>query len=485
MPPWPAWSIWGRRVRRPAPAHIAARAVLRVAALALVIGCTGGLPPRPPNGPQPPGPDLTRAMAADDLYIGLSFSGGGHRASAFAQGVLQELAATGARQNRYGLAGHVQFLSGVSGGAVTATWFALTGPQGLPDFRDRYLLQDAGRYFPGGDDARTSANAVKARASLGPVLDELLFKGARFATLDADGPVLRIVASDLARSVPFVFAPATFASLCADLSRLPLSVAVASSAALPGVFQPVRIATHRGACAPQADAARAAAGSTALVRKLLDADSTYGDARVRSVQLVDGGATDQIGIAGFIAARLTGAPYAPMTPRQAMRVRHILMLGVDASRDKRRWSPALRSAALGLMGAPQRRRDGGGTMLDLGLTVRAVRATTTDRSDTLNSAVGQWRDAIVAWRCGLDRATASRLYGGPLPRNWNCRDLTVFTGQVSPSLLPDALRTGVNDIPTRLSLPPEQIDLAIAGGHQALRRTPAFANLIARLQAGH
>ena len=93
--------------------------------------------------PQPAaGPVALRESA--ETAIGLSFSGGGTRASAFAFGVLQELARTNFRNaSRSALIDQVSLVSGVSGGSVTAAYFALHGRDTLASFRQRSLIQDA------------------------------------------------------------------------------------------------------------------------------------------------------------------------------------------------------------------------------------------------------------------------------------------------------------------------------------------------------
>jgi len=80
----------------------------------------------------------------DDALLALSFSGGGTRAAAFSFGVLQEL-----ERARSGSAGaktlldRVDFVSGVSGGSVTAAYFGLKRRAALDDFRERFLLRNA------------------------------------------------------------------------------------------------------------------------------------------------------------------------------------------------------------------------------------------------------------------------------------------------------------------------------------------------------
>src|SRR5688500_6961350 len=63
----------------------------------------------------------------DDIIIGLAFSGGGTRAAAFSFGVLKGLSEvrTTDRGRSVSLIDRVDFVSGVSGGSVTAAYFGL------------------------------------------------------------------------------------------------------------------------------------------------------------------------------------------------------------------------------------------------------------------------------------------------------------------------------------------------------------------------
>src|SRR6266496_5952118 len=71
----------------------------------------------------------------DDLLLALSFSGGGTRAAAFSFGVLTELdrSRSGAGEAK-SLLDRVDFVSGVSGGSITAAYFGLKRRAALGDF---------------------------------------------------------------------------------------------------------------------------------------------------------------------------------------------------------------------------------------------------------------------------------------------------------------------------------------------------------------
>ena len=85
------------------------------------------------------GRGLRRRCSADVVVLG-----GGTRAAAFSFGVLQELdrSRSGSRSAK-SLLDRVDFVSGVSGGSITAAYFGLKKRSALEDFRERFLLRNA------------------------------------------------------------------------------------------------------------------------------------------------------------------------------------------------------------------------------------------------------------------------------------------------------------------------------------------------------
>lgn len=104
--------------------------------------------------PEVAGAGRRTATNGEDVLVGLTISGGGMRAAAFAFGVLSEFDHTQVRSSKTAgsLLEHIDFLSGVSGGAVTAAYFGLKGRDALMDFRERFLMRNAeesrGRFHP-------------------------------------------------------------------------------------------------------------------------------------------------------------------------------------------------------------------------------------------------------------------------------------------------------------------------------------------------
>ena len=100
---------------------------------------------RSQSGPREQAPGNPLVQETAETAIGLSFSGGGTHASPFAFGILQELAKTedNSRSGPHApMIDRVSLVSGVSGGSVTAAYFALRGRDMLTDFRHRFLVQD-------------------------------------------------------------------------------------------------------------------------------------------------------------------------------------------------------------------------------------------------------------------------------------------------------------------------------------------------------
>lgn len=422
---------------------------------------------------------------AEEVWVALAFSGGGHRASAFAAGVLAGLDATPLADGST-LADRVRLIAAVSGGAVTAGWFALHGPDRMDEFRERYLLADAERYlrpdsFGASDIAREIAQGADVRDTLGRVLDETLFAGVRFADLARQGrPQLHLVASDVAAAAPFVFDATTLGALCGDLGQLRLSDAVAASAAFPVIFAPVVLPSRAGRCTWEEPAAYATAradpDAPPARRLLAETVARYADpAAVQSVRLLDGGMTDIYGTAGIVAARAPGG-IAPMTPAEAVRVRRLVILAADATQENwgitDRLLPSGRLLSLTLYGLSQRLSEAGGGELRPLLAGRGIAATTTGSAATLSAEGVAWRQDIIAWRCALDRAALDALYPDR-PADWDCRDLHLHVDEIGIDDLPAGLRDATNDIPTRLRLPAAEVDLALAAGRRALEQSRA------------
>lgn len=199
----------------------------------------------------------------------ITFSGGGMRAAALAYGVLKELNAQEIK-GKNNLIDEVDLVSSVSGGSVTAAYWALKGSGGFEDLEDRFLKQDI-----------HSAMIAKGIVTLPWTLlvgmgynridlliehFEDLFGEDTYGTLirpdpaenndeSANGrkrPHLVINATDMATGYIFSFTQHQFDLICADLTKMRLADAVAASAAYPVFLTALSLKNHSPCDVPRA-----------------------------------------------------------------------------------------------------------------------------------------------------------------------------------------------------------------------------------------
>jgi NTE family protein len=453
-------------------------------AAAIVGGCAGlGMRNAPINSAlagTPSGLSSSDPMLQEraETAIGLSFSGGGTRASAFAFGVLQELAKTDQAEpggTRLPLIDHVSLVSGVSGGSVTAATFALYGRDMLGDFRKRFLVQDVE------DSLSTSVNVtnlvllakggVNDRSGLPAWLDKNLFHGATYADVLKPGhPQLWINASDIYNRTTFTYNAVNFSALCSDLRRYPLSEAVAASAAVPLIFAPIVIENYADRCqfeAPDWTYSADRAGAPAILRASAAAIQRYREKTdVKFVKLLDGGMTDNLGLSGFVLDLAAATkPYEPLTPRQAVNLKRFLFVVVDAGRPP--GGDIAKSAE-----SPE--------ILDL---IQAVSDTAVDANvraayDTFVAEMEKWRDRLIDYRCGLTPPEVVALRDST--DGWDCRALSLQVAKVSfDGMREPSVKARLDKIPTRFKLPKDDVDLLIASGGSLLRQNASYKEFLA------
>jgi NTE family protein len=413
----------------------------------------------------------------DDTSVAMSFSGGGSRASAFAFGVIRELARTQVTSSGKSapLIDHVDFVSSVSGGSVTAAYFALRGKSMLNDFGDKFLRQDVEAALRTSvsvpNIVRLASGGVNDSTGLQSWLDQNLFRNATYRdTIGPGRPVLWVNASDIYNRTPFVFNNKTFSALCSDLGAFPLSEAVAASAAVPLVFAPIVVRNFADRCnytiPSWAQNALANPNAPAVLRANAEAVRRYRDTKqVQYVKLLDGGLTDNLGLTGILIERLAASkPYEPMTEAQAVRMRRMLFIVVDAGRPPGGdWAKQIKTDASDLIQA---------------VADTAVDANIRNTYDNFASQLRSWNRQLIDWRCSLPLDRARSLLG--TSRAWNCRDLSFHVVKVTFDQMPDQdVRARLEKIPTRFKLEEENIGLLLDSAGAILRRNSAFQRFLA------
>ena len=452
------------------------------ACAALLAGCAQLIHNDPVNQPLSANPIPLQAAAyadaggdaPDDMVVALTFSGGGMRAAAFSYGVLTGFDETRVKTSRgaMSLLDHIDFISGVSGGSVLAAYYGLKRRQALSDFRERFLLANPEEHL------QTNSACLTSRAELeGGInnstefpdwLDTHLFNHATFRQLlTGRRPVVWINASDIYNRTAFLFTPVTFSALCSDLANYPISLGVAASAAVPVVFAPVVVENYPGGCPTSVpewvERVRSDPNAAPIMKSYAEALERYRTGEVKYVKLLDGGLVDNLGLSGITITRLANkTAYGPLEPAEAVKLRRLLFLVVDAGR-------APSGAWVQSVAGPS------------GVELISAASDTATESGALSSylsfqiTMNSWKEALTQWRCHLSDADRRRYGAGP---NWNCKDVKFFVGRIAFGELGPNRAAALNRIETTLRLPREQVDMLIAAGRDALKANSAFRGFL-------
>jgi NTE family protein len=455
-----------------------------IVCVAFLGGCSGSIRNDPVNLPLSATPrqsdaELNPATEADydDMVVALSFSGGGMRAAAFSYGVLSGVNETPVRTRTgtVSLLDRLDFLSGVSGGSVLAAYYGLKGKAALGDFRERFLSVNAEEGLQTelslGNISRGIQGGVNDTTKFPVWLDAHLYDHATFKDLlSRPRPRVWINASDVYNRTAFIFAPVTFSALCSDLASYPVSLAVAASAAVPVVFAPIVIQNYLGGCPTALPdwVQRVSADPSAppLIKHYANALERYRSGEVKYVKLLDGGLVDNYGLAGFTIARLASkTPDGPLAPQEAVKLRRFLFLVVDSGRaPSGKWVQTVAGPS--------------GVDLIMATSDTATDAGAIGSYSAFDSTMNDWRTELVRWRCGLSEADRRR-FGAPA--GWNCKDVKFFIGKISFDQLGPEREAALNAVETRFKLPPEQVDLLVNAGRDALHNNVAFRSFLSSL----
>jgi NTE family protein len=457
-----------RRVKR-YPLVTVRLSIAILAALALV-GCATEVYNPATNEPLTASTPANMGARRDYMHensIVLALSGGGLRAAAFAHGVLTALDSVKTPEGT--LLDDVAAINAVSGSSLTAAHYGLYGRDGLARFRNEVLLpgfESDMRMSPfnPANLLRMLSGGVNAREDFRDALDRRVFRGATFADLFAsEKPRILIQATDLYHRVPFPFMPELFLALCSDLSRYSISDAVAASMAVPVLFAPMVVRSYPKNCRPlpaevEAAISRKHDENERDLAAVMKAVKTYRDpARPRFIKLGDGGLTDNLAVTSMVLTHLAyGTPYAPLTERDAVNIRRMLLIVVDASR---------RPTTDWTLQEP----GPSGLELILSATDAAVESAARQAADALGRMVDDWQEEIIKFRCGLK--PAQRIALGA-PAKWECADVKFSLAYLSVDDLPSPTRERIESIPTRLSLEPAQVDVTIQGAREGTLALP-------------
>lgn len=336
-------------------------------------------------------------LGTEGDVIALALSGGGARAASFSLGALQQLRDMAGADGKP-LIERVGLVTAVSGGAITAAWFGLHGAEGLDGFRTELLDKDwqsklHTSFISPNNWARLMQGGLNGPDRLADWLDGEAFHGAKMRDL-RNRPRIVINATDLYTGAPFAFAAPWFQAICSGLGEVRVADAVAASMAVPLAFRPIVVATYAEGCASPLPewVARTAKDRAApfLLRETARAFQLYRDpSRMKFVHLADGGVVDNFGLSSLVTLRrAAGTPYGPFSPQDAVKIRRLTFLVINAEMSASGdWAlraegpdgPALAEAALGV----------------------AVNAPKRAAADAFAASLTEWERELIDYRCSL------------------------------------------------------------------------------------
>jgi len=466
------------------------RAVIASGLLALlaIVAAACETVPDYPNRPlaqgtaNPPPADLIGTDPNAPLIL-IAFSGGGSRTAALGLGVLDELAAQTypATGGPVPLIDRVKVVSSVSGGSVVAAWFGLVGPARLDELKTDFLARDNMKTleWEAKDPltlARLSLSSYTRIDALRDLLDRELFHGARFVDLRRSGaPLIVMNATDMESGEVFAVTPQRFDDLCSDLDQLPISVAVAASAAFPVALSPMSLRNYsyeecKGAIP---GGGWIAAELTLSLPRYINLEE-YKRARYANalrngtdayrnehyLHLLDGGLVDNQGVQSL--AEVLVSPHSPARVLEAInsgRVRRIVVIAVNARADKD-------NSVGGNPAVP-------GLLKVVNTVIGAPIDSTTARS---NASLQELVDTLNAAGTAPVRAPGKPLFSGLQVYNIPVDFDQFQSGQRE-------LQTAVKNIGTSWSLSHAQLQQAVEAGRLLLRQHPCFQRLLLDLNA--
>jgi NTE family protein len=417
--------------------------------------------------------NAVRNIVGENL-IGFSFSGGGMRAAAFSFGALKAI--EGLENQQPGILDDITFITSVSGGSLTAAFYGLHGKESLTLFREKVLLKDAEadmRLSPARPEnfMRLLRGGLNDRDNMANWLDKNIFHGATFEDIyKRKKPDIWINATDVYNRTPFLFIPPVFNALCSDINKFSVAEAVHASMAVPLVFAPVLLKTYPESCvnagAPWIDSVLANPAATSTVKAMARALKNYRNPNVmKYVKLVDGGVTDNFGLSSILIGRTASrTTYGPFTTQDVLRLKRMVFLVVDAGR--------------GPSGDWVLDKPGpSGFDMALAATDTAIDAAARSSYDGFRLMMSQWQQNIIDFRCSLTNVEL-RKFEVELS-TWDCKDVKFFVGSVNFTDLESQRAARLDAIPTRLSLPKDEIDAAIEAGKDATLINAAFKSFLA------
>lgn len=424
------------------------------------------------------------AKNSEDLFVILTFSGGGTRAAALSYGVLKALKQTRIqwKGEQKSLLDEVDMISSVSGGSFTSAYYALHRKAIFDGEYEKVFL----KHDIQGDLKSSALNPANwldlagssfSRSDLAAeYYNEKIFKGATFDALVKmnSRPFLMINATDMSLGSQFLFIQDQFDLFCSDLSRLNIARAVAASSAFPGLLSPLTFKNYAGHCdfvdypwVTTAEKDRRL--NVERSKRAEDRRSYYEvdtDESREYIHLIDGGVSDNIGLRGPLHALSSLDPtYSILRSINNREIKKVLVIVVnaatspDSDRDREAEVPGVFDTLYSAATIPIDKFSAAITTL-----LKRHFQIYNNAFESLNQC-----DAMLKQSCGK-----SSLKPKQLPA------VDLYVSEVAFSFLADPLeRRKFQNVGTNFHLSDEEVDSVVEVGCRLLAGDPDFKKLIA------
>jgi NTE family protein len=472
-------------------AGIVARLALAGCAL-LLAACASFSPRNPPLAQYAPDAGyrferLEQGDNSDELFVIVTFSGGGTRAAALAYGVLEALRDTSViwRGRKVALLDEVDVISSISGGSFPAAYYALHGRKIFDEFPDRFLYRQVQsdlirEVLSPASWLKLAAPAYGRSELAADFYNREVFGGGTYADVIARNrrPFVVLNATDMTTGTQFPFIQDQFDLMCSDLAGVPLARAAASSSAFPVGLTALTFQNYAGSCgyhqpswvqiAADDHASRANPRRTARAENRLSL-AAEGPARRPYIHLTDGGVADNIGLRGPLdAISSTNHPWSVLRMMNNKKIDKLVVIVVNAAT-----SPATgRDQTASVPG-----------LIDTLTTAATVPLDnySFDTVELLSKTVDEFNtDARLVEGCNKLSARKGEQCALNLPAP---HKVELYPIQVAFEYIASAEeRNWFKNLPTSFELPRETIDKLRAVGRRLLSEDAQFQNLLKALE---
>jgi NTE family protein len=293
---------------------------------------------------------LAKGDNSEDLFVILTFSGGGTRAAALSYGVMEKLRSTKIFWNgkEKTLLDEVDVISSVSGGSFTSAYYGLFREKlfskGDDGFEKRFLYRNIQR-----DLEMMLFNPINwfklASPTFGRIdmaaefYNEEIFANKKFETLKDNGlPFLIINSTEMTGGTPFSFVQSQFDLLCSNLGEFGVARAVAASSDFPVAFTPLQINNYADRCKydkpkwmKMAAMDRDFRFNPGRTNRALKEWSFRDETKRPWIHLLDGGIADNIGLRVPLTSLSSGdIAWSVLNKVNNKKIKKIVVIVVDA-----------------------------------------------------------------------------------------------------------------------------------------------------------